>query len=181
MNEFIVYNDKNDFIGNEHIREDGRWSFVLNNEGLERSGTISPALDEKLYRHRFIGKTDIDGKKIYADCSVVEFDDYSLITGVKKDAFRATFTYSKKHLGYIFKLIKQGDEFINDEMLYYKDKVKNLKVIGTLQEKPELIGANNERATKRVWTVLKRVVWFTDEPFGFKNSKYSGEGLRWKQ
>jgi hypothetical protein len=68
MNEFIVWDVKEvELIENEGL--------CIDENGKVRSSN-GVLLDEDSYKPFFyIGLTDIDGKKIYADCSIVEFDD----------------------------------------------------------------------------------------------------------
>ena len=93
----------------------------------------------------YIGKTDIEGNKIYADSSIVEFN----MSGSKKN-FKATgfFTFNKKNLSYEFVCFKIDKKKLNscrydiDWRNAYKD---TFKIIGTLQEDKHLIGESDGR------------------------------------
>lgn len=75
----------------------------------------------------YICKTDINNKKIYADCSVVEFYEINKAIGVhKKHGF---FKYDKERLRYMVYLL-EDDIFIP----YDEQRVHKMKIIGTLQE-----------------------------------------------
>ena len=125
MNEFIVY-DGDELIGYEYLLEDGRRVFVLKNEGIERLGTITEPYDRPLLRYPYIGKTDIEGNKIYADSSIVEFSTNDL--GWQKGYF----SYNENGLNYQFN--SKDGALLTDWM-----EIKNLKIIGTLQENKELL------------------------------------------
>jgi len=82
----------------------------------------------------YIGKTDINDKKIYADCSIVEFTvaDYKT-----KDI--GYFTYDSDYTSY---LVKNSRGVV---LKYSKKFIRNLKIIGTLQEDKHLLGEIDER------------------------------------
>lgn len=79
----------------------------------------------------YIGLNDINNNKIYADCSIVEFD--FLIDG---NGF-TTFVW-KKYKGYFYfcenTLSYKIKTFDNKKASYSKRSVKNLKIIDTIQE-----------------------------------------------
>ena len=83
----------------------------------------------------YIGKTDINDKNIYADCSIVEFTNDLLGNGV------GYFSYCLDDLGYFIKVIRCENYFIgnNQKVPYYGSDMKNLKIIGTLQEDKHLL------------------------------------------
>ena len=93
-------------------------------------------INEVEYFH-YIRKTDINNEKIYADCSVVEIK-YN--TSVSLKCIIGTFKYNSDCLCY---------EFINSDSKSFTNKIvrfdeitfnrSHLKIIGTLQENPELV------------------------------------------
>lgn len=75
----------------------------------------------------YIGKTDIEGKKIYADSSIVEYD--SRLHGKQ----RGYFSYNRRDLRYELTL------FNGMKVSYAWKREWNLKIIGTLQEDKHLL------------------------------------------
>lgn len=63
--EFKVYNEDNKFIGREFLLGDGRWAFSLESENIDRIGTLTPELNEKLFRVQCTGLKDKNGVKIF--------------------------------------------------------------------------------------------------------------------
>jgi hypothetical protein len=95
-------------------------------------------LGDRYVKHDLI-KTDIEGNKIYADCSIVEFEWYmngSSSSNREIIKLNGYFTYDNHSLKYRIKILDIDSlrEFIN-----YDYKVAYLKVIGTLQENKELL------------------------------------------
>lgn len=130
MNEFIVW----DIQEKKFLSKDERKRFAI-----DFDGNVIPLTNEhnELYSghgllevFKSIGKTDIEGNKIFAESSIVEFHfgtiDSNKIIGV--------FEYSNFHLCYFIHLIndKRNRAFKFDVTL-----MKNLKIIGTLQENKE--------------------------------------------
>lgn len=126
MSEFIVWDD------GCFINEDD-FAICSNGELITWScyGDLESTSGKKYFI--YVGIKDIDGKKIYADCSVVEFD-HELI-----DAYD---TFVIKRKGY-FTMNYNFLAYEIDGITYAlnEHKISNLKVIGTLQENPELLGA----------------------------------------
>lgn len=130
MNEFIVWDENDNLVGYEFLSEKGRWTFILENEGIERIGNICPSFDKKLFKLPYIHKTDINGKKIYAQSSIVEFyfqagidiDDDICVIGY--------FSYNNESLRYEIK------DLNTNEAIYlwtgYSETV--LSIIDTIQE-----------------------------------------------
>ena len=83
------------------------------------------SLDADIFQ--YIGKTDINNKKIYADCSVVEF---SYINCDEEHIVKAYFTWDEEYLKYILDPI-QG---YNSTIEYEPFKFLNMKIIDTIQE-----------------------------------------------
>ena len=105
---------------------------------------ISYSLDVKgdLYELFFpIGLTDIDGNKIFAQSSIIEF--YFKCFGETTTAkFTAFFQYNEDELRYeliILNYDKSKTKSIYSVLSYNMDLMKSFKIIGTIQENPELL------------------------------------------
>ena len=119
MNEFIVWDNVSKlFFNNEEFKiHNGKCVELFDSEWFKND------YPEHTKIFNYIGKTDTEGNKIYADCSIVEFDTE------KHGKQRGFFTYSKMFLSYII------EDLYNDMgYLRYDGSQTNLKVIGTLQE-----------------------------------------------
>ena len=113
MKEFIVW-DKEDkeWLKNEDMPIcacDGRRELILNADWASF--------------HQYIGKTDINNKKIYAGCSIVELNDGMSTMGY--------FTYCDKRLKYVIKVV--GDSIVEEVSTDNWDFF-NFKIIDTIQE-----------------------------------------------
>ena len=128
MNEFIVwYKPTQTFIKQEWVYGLEFDEGSLFNIRVEQLDDIDVDDCEIFYD---IGKTDIDGNKIYADSSIVEFDirlDHEIS---KKKGFVA---FSLDEMAYGL-TVDSGGFY---EFTHYD--IKNLKIIGTLQENKELL------------------------------------------
>lgn len=143
MYEFIAWDEKR----KKMLRGDGQaevgiiaWSGDI--FPIYKSSTIdgdyysSADLDDYLFHRDIIlfqdiGKTDDtpEQNKIYADSSIVEFD----LIGTEKDKkLRGYFTFNNQEL--IFDIFTYEGNY---NLLMYD--IRNLKVIGNLQENPELL------------------------------------------
>ena len=82
--------------------------------------------DEDFTYHNYIGKTDINNKKIYADCSIVEFfyPSNHILEVFNKEI--GVFKYDKERLQYLI--------YGNDGERYDIKGLKNIKIIDTIQE-----------------------------------------------
>jgi len=126
MNEFIVWDKKS-----ESFRQIIKIDFVNIYFQLESESSDDYKVNlNDLTTHTYIGKTDINDKKIYADCSIVEFEYNDDVFSYQATGY---FTYDSEIASYV--LI---DDAKNIEQLS-KKCVTNIKVIGTLQENPELL------------------------------------------
>ena len=119
MNEFIVW-DKVSKKFTDRICLDAN----LIRNGISYSLKVEEELFELFYP---VGLTDINGKKIYADCSVVELVD---------SESRGVFFFDEKYLK--FKFAFNGDKTTSLGMESF-EKTVQFRVIGTLQENPELL------------------------------------------
>ncbi len=86
----------------------------------------------------FIGKTDIEGNKIYADSSIVEFEDKSLVweKEYSKQVTRkhkGFFKYSREKLAYMVCVFDE-DLRVVEWCFYYEKELFNIKIIDTIQE-----------------------------------------------
>lgn len=121
MNNYIVwYADKEDKYS---FSREFSLSELIQNVHLDE---ISDSL--RLSDHKVdcilpgIGKKDINGENIYADCSIVEFDYVSKkpkSTQTKKCGY---FTWDKLNLCYRL-----------DKMIFNPMRMKNLKIVDTIQ------------------------------------------------
>ena len=128
MNEFIVW---------DKVNEEFFKSYSITFGYDFKGGTVTKIGEEKrfLFPHDVelfycIRKTDKDGSKIYADCSIVEFE-------YKDNVFR----FSDK--GYFkFNELDLCFTVVTKETVYKFDRFifTNLKVIGTLQQDKHLLG-----------------------------------------
>jgi len=128
MNEFIGWNELDKkFIDMEDL------CFV--HCGSYNSFLLDALTQEDYHIKLFnyIGKTDIEGNKIYADSSIVEF----MMSGDKK---RAYITWDDIQLMYDFVITNEGEFRCSYVDIY--QKIYNLKIIGTLQENKELSDDN---------------------------------------
>lgn len=121
MNEFIVWSKTN----KKYLNGD---EFVLDNTGnvyfWNNDNTLSPFKRYELFN--YIGINDINNNKIYADCSIVEFQWTNNFGNIQTDW--GVFRYDLDYLQY---LIYEENEDINKSSI--KD-VFNLKIIDTIQE-----------------------------------------------
>lgn len=123
MNEFIVWDkDCKDFL-NDFDRKKLSIKII---EDCKDLGNMA-----RFTFHQYIGKKDINNNKIYADCSIVEFEykdtsDKYIEKGVFKYHNDLCFYYIEDFRGTLFHLVK--------------DTIRNIKIIDTVQEnKLELI------------------------------------------
>jgi len=131
MNEFIVWDSKfKKFI--EPSREivmttkDEMIKGINGGHGFVEEWSIFP----------YIGKTDDtpEQNKIYADCSVFEFEYLTDDGWVKLSGY---FSFDDIDLRYEVNVLKDIT-FVS--LSFYEDRFRNLKVIGTLQEDKHLMG-----------------------------------------
>ena len=135
MNEFIVF-DKTEVGKKPRLVKFDAFSIKENWIYLELDGieVLHAHLDDVEICY-FIRKTDIEGEKIYAESSIVEFD-FGTITGNHKSKVIGVFKYSTYSLRYNIHLYDKRERVFS----YNSNLMQNLKVIGSLQEKPELLG-----------------------------------------
>lgn len=142
MNEFIVYwsfdNGKTlEHIGYEKLDNNGNYVFKRINtdtKELRKDWHLGMITDNqgnaKFYRFPHIGKTDIEGDKIYADSSIVEWIH-------QKNTYRGYFSFNKTYLRYEVCVFDGGDIQAVD---YFYLGHNRFKIIGTLQEDKHLLG-----------------------------------------
>ena len=131
MNEFIVWDTEN-FISLSQAFKDEAVVVDLSD------GFDSYTLDigfENYSLHNYIGKTDIDGNKIYADCSIVEFE--YMTNSFNSYKLRGYFKWNNMKLGYDLKI--DNPMFMMTD--FYIPSL-DLKVIGTLQQDKHLLKDN---------------------------------------
>lgn len=132
MNEFIVWNEEKKEFSKE---------FLTNYDGDIIYRNVS--LDNNTHkRFNYIGKTDINDKKIYADSSIVEFD-YKGFEEIGTVTYKAIVKFDNVLGCYFFDVFSHADNngynynFLFPTVIY---RVRNLKIIGTLQEDKHLLG-----------------------------------------
>jgi len=135
MNEFIVWSEVHkkffdvdsvhfdEKIPNQiDFKEDGKTTFeafALQYGYIKIEGC-------KLFS--YIGKTDINNKNIYANSSVVE-------CFINNEYWRkCKIIFSVNRMAYVLKDINSNDVFT-----FYSNTIEFLKIVGTLQENPELM------------------------------------------
>lgn len=135
MNEFIVWDKDNYFGEDTHFHELDRFLEDGLSVHFEKdNGLVIIEYDVDDYQYpkpleietfQYIGKKDIEGNKIYADCNIVEFEIYG-------DIYKGYFKYSKKHLAYVFNFIgKRISYTINPT---FNQDWSNFKIIDTIQQ-----------------------------------------------
>lgn len=137
MNEFIVWDEEdNESITLEQYQEKYPKEQGFNDTYNEQ---VSRFLDNYFGCDTFnyIGKTDINDKKIYADCSIVKLDIY--INGICIHGEKGYFKYDTKELRYNFHRLNFISSRHDNIRSYVDERFKNIKIIGTLQENPELL------------------------------------------
>ena len=122
LNQFIVWDIMHEkWLDMKELGDDD--SFTYN--GLIR------LIDDPYYSiHNYIGKTDIEGNKIYADCSIVEWEH-------QENKYTGYFKYQTEFLRYVLVSKDNNGESQNLDPFYLP--LKNLKVIGTLQQEKDLL------------------------------------------
>jgi len=139
MNEFIVW----DSVENRELK--------VNEFAVSKDGNIVLLKEGKIYDVRvsegryslynYIGKTDVEGNKIYVDSSIVEF----VLSGSRKN-FKATgyFYFFNGDLSYEFKCLAIDGKKLEVPRtdINWRDAYgKTIKIIDTIQEnKLGLIG-----------------------------------------
>jgi len=130
MNEFIVWDEKNNVFLDTH-------KFALSMYGhimlLNQGKIIDVVVDKR--RHlicRYIEKTDIEDKEIYADSSIVEFSH----TAWEAKRLIGSFEYNPDELRYEINIYNDDKAIC---LNYNYETMSKFKIIGTLQENPELL------------------------------------------
>ena len=139
MNEVIVWDEEKKEFSESKIVD----GWLLHKRAFNQ--------ESKIKMFPYIGKTDIDGKKIYADSSIVEFE---VIERCCCDILEVHCECDfNKRIGYFnynedrlcFELKSKENDCFDSVFAFYRDRIKNLKIIDTLQEnKLGLIGDKDE-------------------------------------
>lgn len=82
------------------------------------------------FRRPFVGLHDVEGKQIYADSSVVEFEFVGYLS--KRHILRGYFIFDNEQLRYKIKIINK--EWSKDFLIYDYKFCSNFKIIDTIQE-----------------------------------------------
>lgn len=137
MNEFIVWDEDNqqfstfdELMSDEwcvsELDENGQIFFKYSNCAEDDWEHEYVEMNTKLFYG--IGKTDINGKKIYADSSIVEFDYETM---GKKYNMIGYFKYNNKKLSYD---IISLNKLLDIELFTYPCEAWKFKIIDTVQE-----------------------------------------------
>ena len=137
MKEFIVYdNQEEEFIDVEYVA-------IYSNGIIFKADLDNEVLDllegeQNRYEYfNYIHKKDIFGNKIYADSSIVEWDNY-------QSDDDGNMLFRSKHIGYLsfdnydLHYLMKDESSISYE--FCSDEMRNIKVIGTLQQDKHLLG-----------------------------------------
>lgn len=130
MKKFIVWDkslniqvDSEFMIGNSGI------IYELTGETKNEFKCIDLSKDSCLLFY-YIGKKDINGKEIYADYSIVEFDHKIIV-----DKIIGYFIFNSEELRYEVKILKMHPGIGNKtNIVYDKWMLSNFKIIDTVQE-----------------------------------------------
>lgn len=136
MNEFIVWHNNSEqfYYSNDEayiLKEIDGKLFVVEMDNFYNFRNIEEFIIGKAMQ--YIGKKDINNQKIYADCSIVEFEiilrdaDGKVVYKNKNTGY---FTYRKDLLRYVIKYTSCEERGIK----LYSDHITNLKIIDTIQE-----------------------------------------------
>ena len=137
MNEFIVYQSFDDgktleVAGYEKLDENGNYTYARVGRDVYQLGMITDNQgNARFYRFPYIGKTDIEGNKIYADSSIVELNFKPRFDIETTEYVIGFFTFCTKELRYVIKVL---NKHLFDTLYYDEYTILNLKIIDTLQE-----------------------------------------------
>lgn len=128
MNKFVVWDKKNKrFLdGDEFAIDDNGKVYNWDSDSY-----LKP-FKQNMELLNYIGKNDISNNKIYADCSIVEFE--LIINPVCRTVVlnrKGVFKYDKDLCAYIIECIDE------DRILIFSTSfkhIKNIKIIDTIQE-----------------------------------------------
>ena len=129
MNKFILYDTKHEFFPNPENIQINRNGEVKLNGGWVK-------LEDSIYTKHDLVKTDDtpEKNKIYADSSVFEF---SFEVG-HIEKMQGYFTFNNRDLSFEIVVINNKIPIISYSTFF--KQIKNLKVIGTLQQDKHLLG-----------------------------------------
>jgi hypothetical protein len=128
MNEFIVWDKKSKIFHYAYIARG-----ILHHDRLVD-------FTNNLEVFNYIGKTDIEGNKIYADSSIVEFSifkDNDLEIFPDKETMKGYFTFNSNSLSYSIRTLDDSHE--NFDFISVHNRIVDLKIIDTLQENKKLL------------------------------------------
>lgn len=152
MNEFIVWDKKSKkfrvpreilfdtsskFDKDFPIQRVQMWGQPFADDGEQNPNIIVQRKSNEVTFHRHIGKTDINGNKIYADSSIVKVHD-------KRSRFYnniCKITYNKSVCSYMLKTLDFEDEYQEHLKSDYRNNY--YEIIGTLQKDKHLLGKEN--------------------------------------
>lgn len=164
MNEFVIWIKTKmcgkDFIDCVHIDvdkmiEEDKTIDCIIDEHLEEvdqshcSCTISEAQNycdcmggdwsgeyEIISKNDYVGISDINDIKIISDSSIFEFDYNPGYISSKDETYRGYFEFNENTLSYMINIPKEDYKWHFIEVF---SRIKNIRIIGTLQENKELL------------------------------------------
>ncbi len=140
MNEFIVwFPNIGRFMRVEesstHLMNVSNGRLVCNTDELENScedDVLEYYLNGAYTLHQAIGKTDMDNKKIYADCSIVEFKMHGTKSIVKVQGY---FYWSDISLSYRWQNLTLDGKLRIEKHISWESAIGlKFKIIDTIQE-----------------------------------------------
>ena len=113
MNEFIVWDNKENRFPDVN-------NFVIDSAGNLCNLNLEMLNDSTYEVFWSMGKADINNNKIYADCSIVEFN-------ILDSTYVGFFKYNSDRTRYEIEISKR-------ESILYDGGIKNMRIIDTIQE-----------------------------------------------
>lgn len=127
MEEFIVwYSDGQNSFSKEFTLDE-----LIANDHFDYISDSPLLKDYKVIEIRqSVGLNDINNNKIYADCSIVEFESDCLDKNIRRYGF---FTYNVERLQYMIST-RYISQYENIEWIISHKNLTNIKIIDTIQE-----------------------------------------------
>jgi len=137
MNEFIAWDRKEESF--KYSGKDKYYEFTPF-QGLCKYYTDE--VEDRFTFHKHIGIKDINEKKIYADCSIIEFD-FTGFGETESERYKGFIKWNNERYRYDIEVFSHGDKD-GDNYIFNLGKcinrIETLKIIGTLQEDGEKFG-----------------------------------------
>ncbi|WP_373069883.1 hypothetical protein [Sulfurimonas sp.] len=127
MNEFIVWDEKQ-----KKFIQPSREIVMTTKDGLLKGINGGNGFVEQWKPFSYIGKTDINNKKIYADCSILEFKMYGTKSVVSVKGY---FYWSCEKLRYKFMSLVVDNYPRKEKNIEWNRAIgQRFKIIDTIQE-----------------------------------------------